>query len=187
MVLHPRNGSRGTSTIMMKPDFIIITAIFCSSSCLASECSNVLAPAYTPPTVSSGWTAQLVVNGFTKPRTLAFDSSGALLVLDSGVGIKRITLTDNGGSCLIPDTPVVVVNATSVSPYYTRAGRRSLILTTQSSTMDSLYPILAILFMPPMPSQCLRGHTTHPQGQSPVATRLWFPAWPTTTKLPGHS
>ncbi|ROV87989.1 hypothetical protein VSDG_09198 [Cytospora chrysosperma] len=65
------------------------------------------------PSHDIGWAAQLVANGFTKPRTLAFDSSGALLVLDSGVGVKRLTFTDHGGSCLIPDTPVLVVNATS--------------------------------------------------------------------------
>lgn len=98
----------------MKSDFILITALFASSTCLGSVCSPILAPTYTLPTVSSGWTAQLVANGFNKPRSLAFDSSGALLVLDSGVGVKRVTFTDNGGSCLIPDTPVLTVNTTSV-------------------------------------------------------------------------
>lgn len=107
-------GLLGTPTSTMKPNLILTTEIVFSSLCLATACSTVLAPAYMPPTVSSGWTAQLVANGFTKPRTLAFDSSGALLILDSGVGVKRLTFADNGGSCLIPDTPVLVVNATSV-------------------------------------------------------------------------
>ncbi|ROV94083.1 hypothetical protein VMCG_08261 [Cytospora schulzeri] len=81
----------------MKPNLIFGTALFCSSPCLATACSNVLAPSYTPPTVSSGWTAQLVANGFTKPRTLAFDSSGALLVLDSGVGLNHgLSLSNDG-------------------------------------------------------------------------------------------
>ncbi|KUI57288.1 L-sorbosone dehydrogenase [Cytospora mali] len=52
---------------------------------------------------------------FTKPRSLTFDSSGALLVLDSGVGVKRLSFTDNGGTCLVPNDPVLVVDATSLN------------------------------------------------------------------------
>lgn len=105
----------------MKPVSILITAVICtySCSCLATACSSVLAPKYSPPTVGSGWTAQLVANGFTKPRSLAFDALGGLLVLDSGVGIKRLVFADHGGSCLIPDDPTLIVNSTSVRPLST--------------------------------------------------------------------
>ncbi|KAK7731541.1 hypothetical protein SLS53_008781 [Cytospora paraplurivora] len=89
----------------MKSVSILITAVSCASSCscLATACSTILEPEYSPPTVASGWTAQLVANGFTKPRSLAFDALGALLVLDSGVGIKRLlnhglSISHNGRS-----------------------------------------------------------------------------------------
>ncbi len=63
----------------------------------------------------AGWTAQLVANKLQKPRSLQLDSSGALLVLESGKGVSRITFKDNGGTCLQVDNVQLVVNQTSVS------------------------------------------------------------------------
>ncbi|KAJ9133882.1 Soluble quino protein glucose dehydrogenase [Pleurostoma richardsiae] len=92
----------------------VVVAAACST-CAAASCSNILAPAYSTPSVASGWTAQLVVNGLTKPRSIEFDTKGALLVVDSGVGIRRITFTDNGGTCLQVDQNTLLVNQTSLN------------------------------------------------------------------------
>ncbi|KAK4237813.1 L-sorbosone dehydrogenase [Achaetomium macrosporum] len=80
-----------------------------------TTCSSVLVPSYSPPVVASGWQAQLVAGGLTKPRTIAFDSTGALLVLESGKGISRHSFTDNGGTCLAPDHAHMIVELTSLN------------------------------------------------------------------------
>lgn len=65
-----------------------------------AACSQVLVPSYSHPVVAPGWQAQLVTGGLTKPRSIQFDSTGALLVVESGKGISRHRFTDNGGTCL---------------------------------------------------------------------------------------
>ncbi|KAL8675727.1 MAG: hypothetical protein Q9186_007649 [Xanthomendoza sp. 1 TL-2023] len=42
----------------------------------------------------------LVATGLTKPRSIAFDSAGNLMVVESGVGITNLALQDAGGTCL---------------------------------------------------------------------------------------
>ena len=42
----------------------------------------------------------LVATGLTKPRSLQFDSSGNLLVVQQGAGIVNLVLQDDGGTCL---------------------------------------------------------------------------------------
>lgn len=72
----------------------------------------MLTPSYEAPVVGSGWTAQLIVTDLKKPRSLAFDQNGALLVVQQGSGIVRLTLTDNGGTCLtVNKTSNVVENS----------------------------------------------------------------------------
>lgn len=95
----------------------VAAAVFCSSACLAeaTQCQTILAPTYTPPSVASGWTAQLIASGLKKPRSIQFDTAGALLVADAGVGIRRITFTDNGGTCLAVNQNQLLVNQTTVS------------------------------------------------------------------------
>ncbi|KAK3934994.1 soluble quino protein glucose/sorbosone dehydrogenase [Diplogelasinospora grovesii] len=88
----------------MKTDRVAKTALAAGLSASAvvaqSACSTVLVPTYTPPAVASGWQAQLIVGGLTKPRSIEFDSEGNLLVVESGKGVTRITFADNGGTCL---------------------------------------------------------------------------------------
>lgn len=95
----------------------VAAAVFCSSACLAeaTQCQTILAPTYTPPSVASGWTAQLIANGLKKPRSIQFDTAGALLVADAGVGIRRITFTDNGGTCLAVNQNQLLVNQTTLN------------------------------------------------------------------------
>lgn len=65
--------------------------------------------------VGSGWTAQLIANGLTKPRGIVFDNTGALLVVEQGVGILRVMFTDSGGTCLAVNQTSTLVDNTDVS------------------------------------------------------------------------
>lgn len=76
----------------------------------AQGCASVLLPKYKPPSVAPGYAAQLVATGLKKPRSIEFDAAGALLVIDSGVGVARITFKDNGGTCLQVEKTAMVVN-----------------------------------------------------------------------------
>lgn len=92
------------------------TTFFCSAqsttSSAAGACPTVLKPSYEAPVVGSGWTAQLIATGLKKPRGIIFDQNGALLVVQQGSGIVRLTLTDNGGTCLaVNQTSNVVENS----------------------------------------------------------------------------
>ncbi|SPQ26931.1 51f52ea8-c28f-4185-b048-a365b4bb6470 [Thermothielavioides terrestris] len=59
--------------------------------------------------VSPGWKAQLIATGLSRPRGLKFDSKGGLLVIEAGVGLRRLTFTDNGGTCLSVKTNKTVI------------------------------------------------------------------------------
>ncbi|KAL2132218.1 hypothetical protein VTI74DRAFT_4074 [Chaetomium olivicolor] len=78
----------------------------------ASSCPRTRLPSL--PIVVSGWQAQLVAGGLTKPRSIAFDSTGALLVVESGKGISRHRFTENGGTCLSSNHSHMLVEMTSV-------------------------------------------------------------------------
>jgi glucose/arabinose dehydrogenase len=68
---------------------------------VAQTCeSNQLKVSYPAPIAADGWEYRLVAQGMKKPRSLLFDSDGALIVLDAGVGILRFSLQDDGGSCV---------------------------------------------------------------------------------------
>ncbi|KAI4141464.1 MAG: hypothetical protein LQ341_003513 [Variospora aurantia] len=54
----------------------------------------------------------LVATGLTKPRSIAFDTSGNLMVVESGAGITNLVLQDNGGICLsVTDRKPVIRNS----------------------------------------------------------------------------
>ncbi|KAF9874181.1 glucose sorbosone dehydrogenase [Colletotrichum karsti] len=82
---------------------------------VAKECADILVPSYTPPQVAAGWEAQLVANGFKKPRTIHVDSEGALLVLDAAVGVYHVTFEENGGTCLTLTESKLMINNTRLT------------------------------------------------------------------------
>ncbi len=84
----------------------------------ASGCSTVLVPTYSPPSVASGWQAQLVASGLRKPRSIQFDSTGALLIIESGKGVTRNTFKDNGGTCLVLEKSTLLINNTEANSQY---------------------------------------------------------------------
>lgn len=81
----------------------------------SSACPTILKPSYGNPVVGSGWTAQLIAQNLTAPRSIVFDQNGALLVVQKGSGILRMTFTDKGGTCLVVNQTKTVVNNTDVS------------------------------------------------------------------------
>lgn len=61
----------------------------------------------------------LVATGLTKPRSIAFDTAGNLIVVESGAGITNLALQDNGDTCLsVKNRKVVIKNSgVSIQPY----------------------------------------------------------------------
>ncbi|KAM7208371.1 Soluble quinoprotein glucose/sorbosone dehydrogenase [Naviculisporaceae sp. PSN 640] len=95
----------------MKTKTAAIAAGLSASAAVAqSSCANILTPNYNTPTVAAGWQAQLVVGGLTKPRSIEFDDTGALLVVESGKGVTRHTFVDNGGTCLTLEKSDVLID-----------------------------------------------------------------------------
>ena len=96
----------------------------------ASSCSNSLTPTNgIKPSVASGYQMALVATGLTKPRSIAFDTAGNLMVVESGAGISKLALQDDGGNCLsvrertavvqnreVTESPACVRPASQISP-----------------------------------------------------------------------
>ncbi|KAK3987116.1 soluble quino protein glucose/sorbosone dehydrogenase [Cladorrhinum sp. PSN332] len=95
---------------------VALAACLCTAAAVAqNSCSNVIVPKNGAPVVAPGWQAQLVAGGLTKPRSIQFDSTGALLVVESGKGISRHRFTDNGGTCLSANHSHMIVEQTSLN------------------------------------------------------------------------
>lgn len=78
-----------------------LLAVVASPVIAQSSCSTSLTPTNSiKPSVASGYQAALVATGLTKPRSLQFDSSGNLLVVEAGKGISSHQLQDDGGICV---------------------------------------------------------------------------------------
>ncbi|EPE03725.1 glucose sorbosone dehydrogenase [Ophiostoma piceae UAMH 11346] len=80
-----------------------------------SACPSVSTPFYDAPLVGSGWAAQLVVTGLHKPRSILFDHTDGLLVVESGTGIRHITFDDHGGTCLVVKNSTAIISATDLN------------------------------------------------------------------------
>lgn len=138
------------------------TAQTTTSASSAGSCPTVLTSSnYDAPVVGSGYTAQLVVTGLNSPRGLIFDKSGALLVVESGVGITRIKFNDRGGTCLLKDQTSALIRDNSVSdlPIPPMRPRNSQM---PSSDMASNSQTTAKPYTPPPPQRSTPGHTTQP-------------------------
>ncbi|KAK4442894.1 soluble quino protein glucose/sorbosone dehydrogenase [Podospora aff. communis PSN243] len=103
---------------------------------VAQNCPRVLVPSYNFPNVNSGWQVQLVLGGLTKPRSIEFDSTGALLVVESGKGITRHRFSDDGGTCLTETDSTVLISQTSLNHglAFSNDGR-----TLYASTAEAVY------------------------------------------------
>jgi len=94
---------------------LALAAGLLASTATAQSCPKVLVPSYNFPAVSSGWQVQLVLGGLTKPRSIEFDSTGALIVVESGKGITRHKFSDQGGTCIAETESTVLISQTSLN------------------------------------------------------------------------
>lgn len=87
-----------------------------AASSSASSCSTTLTPTNSVrPSIASGYRMALVATGLTAPRSIQFDGSGNLLVVQKGKGIVALEFQDDGGTCLSVKTSTNVVENTAVS------------------------------------------------------------------------
>lgn len=86
-----------------------------TATATATACPTVLSPSYSAPVVGPGWTSQLVARNLTSPRSILFDTDGALLVVQKGAGILRVRFDDLGGTCLVVNSTAPVVEDADVS------------------------------------------------------------------------
>lgn len=88
-----------------------------AQSTVSSACSSTIAPQNAAPLVAPGFRVEVVANNLTRPRSIQFDSEGALLVVEQTQGIRRIRLTGDG-TCVRQDGDVqTVIDNTNVSAH----------------------------------------------------------------------
>lgn len=81
---------------------LLATLASAQSSC-ASPSGNI------KPTIASGFNLQVVASGLSKPRGIAFDDQGHLLVVEQGSGvISSHTVSEQNGCVTLGDTTTVV-------------------------------------------------------------------------------
>lgn len=86
-----------------------------AQSTAPSACSSTIAPQNAAPSVAPGFRVEIVANNLTRPRSIHFDSEGALLVVEQSQGVRRIRLSGDG-SCVRQNGDVQnVTDNTSVS------------------------------------------------------------------------
>ena len=94
---------------------IFPSAVVALAQASVSSCPTTVSASVPAPSVAKGYTARLIGNGLSSPRGITFDSAGHLLVVQSGVGIEALTLTDDGGACLSVASQKTVVSVSTVS------------------------------------------------------------------------
>ena len=83
---------------------------------LPSSCLTTLTPTNSiKPSIASGYRAALVATGLTYPRSIQFDASGNLLVVEQSTGLTSLHFDDNEGICVSVKSQKVVVEATNVT------------------------------------------------------------------------
>jgi len=70
-----------------------------AQSATSGACASTIAPQNAAPSVAPGFHVGVVANNLSRPRSIQFDSEGALLVVEASQGVRRITLTGDG-SCV---------------------------------------------------------------------------------------
>lgn len=94
------------------------TALLLATAALAtaqSSCSSTLSASYPAPSVAEGYVARLVAQDLTSPRGIKFDSDGALLVVEEGVGVSALTPMGEDGDCMTLGNRKLVVDEPSLN------------------------------------------------------------------------
>ncbi|PHH80535.1 hypothetical protein CDD80_1047 [Ophiocordyceps camponoti-rufipedis] len=84
----------------------------CNAPEASGACPGKLQPEYSAPVAAAGWNYRLVARRLQRPRSLVFDSAGRLLVLDAGVGVLAMEVSEGEGetsACVVVSRPRVVV------------------------------------------------------------------------------
>lgn len=106
-----------------------------AQSIAPSACASTIAPQNAAPSVAPGFRVEVVANNLTRPRSIQFDSEGALLVVEQSQGVRRIRLSGDG-SCVRQNGDVqnVTDNTSVSSPAFAQlaVGSRSGRLTRHS-------------------------------------------------------
>jgi glucose/arabinose dehydrogenase len=100
----------------------IVFAVLISLTLASAQSSCRLSPSgKIKPSVASGYRWQVVATGLARPRGLALDDRGRLLVVESGSGsLSAHTLTEDGGGCVVVNSSKTVVEGLSVSVWHER-------------------------------------------------------------------
>lgn len=111
-----------------------------TTSSSTTACPTVLSPSYSAPVVGPGWTAQLIARNLSSPRSILFDTDGALLVVQQGVGILQVRFDDHGGTCLVVNSMATAVENKDVSaPCLLRLCREGETGLTEMSSSTTLF------------------------------------------------
>jgi glucose/arabinose dehydrogenase len=88
----------------------LLVLVSAQSSCRLSPSGKI------KPSVASGYKWQVVATGLARPRGLAFDDKGRLLVIESGSGsLSAHSLSEDGSGCVTVNSSKTVVQGMSVS------------------------------------------------------------------------
>ncbi|KAM0426680.1 hypothetical protein ACHAPT_007996 [Fusarium lateritium] len=98
----------------------ILTSLLCISSLASAQSSsqckiNNLKTSYLAPIAADGWSYRLVASELSRPRGILFDTEGALIVVDTGVGLVHLELEDQGQTCLRVRKKTVLLENEDVS------------------------------------------------------------------------
>ena len=86
-----------------------------AQSTAPNACSSTIDPQNAAPSVAPGFRVEVVANNLVRPRSIQFDSEGALLVVEQTRGVRRLRLSGDG-SCVTQDGSVEnVIDNASVS------------------------------------------------------------------------
>ena len=98
--------------------FTVLAATTLFLSCYVqaqSSCSHAIAPSGNiKPSVASGYQAQVVATGLSKPRGLKFDTAGNLLVIEQGSGDLTALTFHEAGHCVTVASSKTVNSGNSV-------------------------------------------------------------------------
>lgn len=81
-----------------------------NSTTASGSCPSGVTGNYSIPSAASGYSVRLIATGLTSPRGINFDSAGNLLVVEEGVGVTALSLSDDGGSCVSVSSQDTVVS-----------------------------------------------------------------------------
>ncbi|KAM4063123.1 Glucose/sorbosone dehydrogenase [Hirsutella rhossiliensis] len=95
----------------------LIAAAPSSAQSSSDGCPNTLRVVdYAAPVAAPGWAYRLAARGLRRPRSLAFDAAGGLLVVDVGAGVLRLAVEqDRGATCVVLGEARTVVNSTQLT------------------------------------------------------------------------